>query len=116
MVAPKVITGIEALGRGHDFNKYMTAAREIILPLKEFLAEELNVKDFAERALVSLSIDTDGIWKSDEQKELDAQKQQQGRQGAMTQQMLMDAVKGGVGPMAKVAAEGLSSQLQGEPE
>lgn len=116
VVAPKVITGIEALGRGHDFNKYMTAAREIILPLKEFLAEELNVKDFAERALVSLSIDTDGIWKSDEQKELDAQKQQQGRQGAMTQQMLMDAVKGGVGPMAKVAAEGLSSQLQGEPE
>lgn len=116
IASPKVITGVEALGRGHDYNKYMTAARDIIAPFKEELAAELNIKDFAERAFISLSIDTDGLWKSDEQKLQDQQKVAQAQQGQMTQQMLMDAVKGGVGPVAKVAAEGVAQQVQGSSE
>src|SRR5690606_25580756 len=116
IASPKIITGIEALGRGHDFNKYMTAAREVLIPLKEELREDFNARDFAERSLISLSIDTDGLFKSKEQKLEDQQKLQTAQQGQMTQQMLMDAVKGGVGPVAKVAAEGISNQVQGTPE
>lgn len=112
IASPKVVTGIEALGRGHDYNKYMTAAKDILTPFREELKGEVNFKDFAQRALVSLSIDTDGLFKSEEQKLQDQQKLQEMQQGQMGQQMLMDAVKGGVGPMAKVAAE----QMAASPE
>lgn len=115
IASPKVITGVEALGRGHDYNKYMTAARDILLPFREELREEVDFRDFAERALVSLSIDPDGIFLSDDQKAQKQQKLMGQQQTAMTQQMLMEAVKGGVGPMAKVAAEGMSEQMQGWP-
>lgn len=115
IASPKIITGIEALGRGHDYNKYMTAARDILVPFKEALAGEVNFKDFAERALVSLSIDTDGLFKSDEQKAQERQQAQGVQQQGMMQQMMMDAVKGGIGPVAKTAAEGISQQIQGEP-
>jgi hypothetical protein len=105
VASPKVVTGIEALGRGHDFNKYMTAMREIVVPLKELLIPEMNIKDFAERAFVSLSIDVDGIFKSDEQKAQDQQKLMQAQQGQMMGEMLQSAVKGGVPPLAKAAAD-----------
>lgn len=113
---PKIVTGIEALGRGQDFNKYMTAMNSIIVPLKAELGPEMNLRDFAERALISLSIDIDGLFKTDEQKGQDAQKLQGAQQGQMTQEMLMGAVKGGVPPLAKAAAEAMASQNQGPPE
>ncbi|RWM84316.1 MAG: hypothetical protein EOR83_16985 [Mesorhizobium sp.] len=104
---PKIVTGIEALGRGQDFNKYMTAMTQIIAPLKDQLAPEMNLRDFAERALISLSIDIDGLFKTPEQKAQDQANTQAAQQGQMTQQMLMDAVKGGVPPMAKAAADAM---------
>lgn len=115
VASPKVITGIEALGRGHDYNKYMTFARDVLVPLKEELREDFNAMDFAQRAGTSLSIDTDGMFFTAEQKAQRKQERMQEQQGAMTQQMMMDAVKGGVGPVAKVAAEGMAQQVQGEP-
>lgn len=111
LAAPKVITGIEALGRGHDYNKYMTAARDIIAPFKEQLAAELNIRDFAERAMISLSIDIDGLFKTPEQKQQDQARVQQQAQGQMTAEMLQNVVKGASGPVAKVAAEGMASQV-----
>lgn len=104
---PKVVTGIEALGRGHDFNKYMTAMRELILPLREELASEMNMKDFVLRGLVSLSIDTDGLFKTDEQKAAEQQMSATAQRGQMGQQMLLDAVKGATPALAKAAAEGM---------
>lgn len=114
LASPKVITGVEALGRGHDYNKYMTAIRDVVVPFKEELRGELNVKDLVSRVFTSLSIDQDGIWKTEEQKLADKQQVAEMQQGQMTQQMLMDAVKGGAGPVAKVAAEGMAQQVQGE--
>jgi hypothetical protein len=110
---PKIVTGIEALGRGHDFNKYMTAMREVVLPLKEELAGDLNIRDFVERALVSLSIDVDGLFKTPEQKAQDAQKIQGAQQQGMIQEMLQSAVKGGVPPLAKAAAESMTPTEEG---
>lgn len=112
---PKIVTGIEALGRGQDFNKYMTAMTQIIVPLKDQLAPEMNLRDFAERALISLSIDIDGLFKTPEQKAEDAAKMQGTQQGQMAQQMMLDAVKGGVPPLAKAAADAMMN-TQGQPQ
>lgn len=112
---PKIVTGIEALGRGQDFNKYMTAMTQVIVPLKAELGPEMNLRDFAERALVSLSIDIDGLFKTPEQKAQDQQNAQSAAQGQMTQQMMMDGVKGAVPHLAKAAADSLANQSQGTP-
>ncbi|TWH35586.1 MULTISPECIES: portal protein [unclassified Aminobacter] len=114
IASPKVVTGVEALGRGHDYNKYMTAARDIIIPFKQELQGEISIRDFAERALVSLSIDTDGLFLSEEQKAQNQQNLAAQQNAGLQQQMLMEAVKGGVGPVAKVAAEGISAQINQE--
>lgn len=111
--SPKIVTGIEALGRGHDYNKYRTFMTEIIAPLKEAGMGELNLSDLIKRAAISLSIDTDGLLKSEEQKakaqaEIQAQQQQQ-----MQSQMMQDAVKGAAPQLAKAGAEGVAQQLLG---
>ncbi|MBT1154429.1 hypothetical protein J1C56_02370 [Aminobacter anthyllidis] len=114
---PKIVTGIEALGRGHDFNKYMTAINSIILPFKEELKGKLNIEDFVMRGLVSLSIDTDGLFLTEEQQAAEQAKVQQAQTGQATQQMMMDAVKGGVPAFAKAASERmLPSEPQGTPQ
>ena len=101
----KIVTGIEALGRGHDYNKYLTLARDILAPLGEQAWTEVNMSDFIRRAAVSLSIDTDGLLKSADEKAQDVQVQQGRQQQALLSQMMSDATKGAAGPVAKVAAE-----------
>lgn len=110
IAAPKIVTGIEALGRGHDYNKYVTLVRDFLAPIGDAAWAEVRLSDMIKRAAVSLSIDTDGLLKSDEDKQNERAQQQGVQQGQMTQQMLMDAVKGAVPPMAKAAADGMVAQ------
>lgn len=114
VAAPKIVTGIEALGRGHDYSKYMTAMREIIMPLKEAGLAEINVSDFIKRAFVSLSIDPDGLLKSPEDKQAEQQQGQQAQQQQGMMEMLQSAVKGGAGPAVKAMSEGMSAQASPE--
>lgn len=109
----KIVTGIEALGRGHDFNKYVTLAREIIAPLGEAAWQEFNLNDYLRRAAVSLSIDTDGLLKTPEDKAADQAKAEGLQQNAQAQQMLSDVLKGATPPVAKVAADGIAQQING---
>jgi len=113
---PKIVTGIEALGRGHDYNKYMTLVKEVLAPIGDAAWQEVNLSDFIKRAAVSLSIDTDGLLKSPEDKQAALAQQQGLQQGQMNQQMLMDVVKGATPQVAKVASEGIASQITGTPE
>ena len=119
---PKIVTGIEALGRGHDYNKYRTFMTEIIAPLKELGVQEINVSDFIRRAAISLSIDTDGLIKSDEEKQSEQQAAQAAKQQQAQMQMMQDAVKGASPQLAKGGVEGLQAQMAaaqaqgGEPE
>ncbi|WP_319413849.1 portal protein [uncultured Cohaesibacter sp.] len=106
----RIVTGVEAMGRGNDFNKLMTLGKEVLFPLAEAGMAEVNISDYIRRAAVALGIDTDGLIKTAEDKQADMQK----KQGAMSQQMLMDAVKSASGPVAKVAAEGMASQAAPE--
>lgn len=112
LAAPKIITGVEALGRGDDYNKYMTLARDVIVPMKEIAFQEVNIPDFIKRAAVSLSIDTDGLIKSPEQKAQEQQKAQAMMQQQVMSQMMQDGVKAAAGPIAKEAAGGIAQQLQ----
>lgn len=108
VVRPKIVTGVEALGRGQDFNKYMTFVTQVIQPLGPPAFQELNLSDLIKRAAVSLSIDTDGLLKSDDQKQQEAQDQQD---QAMMGQTLSDVVKGAAPGVAKVAAQHISDQV-----
>lgn len=112
IATPKIVTGIEALGRGHDYNKYMTLVRDVLAPIGEPAWAEIKLNDLIKRAAVSLSIDIDGLMKTDEDKAQELAKQQEQQSGQMNQEMLMNALKGAVPPMAKVAAEGMSANMQ----
>lgn len=113
LAMPKVVTGIEALGRGQDYQKYRTFMMEVIMPLKEAGLMELNIPDLIKRAATSLNIDPDGLIKSMDQKKQETQEMQAKQQQMQQAQMMQDAVKGGAGPVAKVAAEGMAEQIKG---
>ena len=75
----------------------------------------MNISDFIKRAAVSLSIDTDGLLKSEADKQSALAQQQGLQQGQINQQMLMDVIKGATPQVAKVASEGIAAQMTGEP-
>ena len=79
--------------------------------IKDVAAQEINISDFIKRAAVSLSIDTDGLLKSDEQKAADIQQAEAGMQQQAQMQMMGDAVKGAAPQIAKVGAEGIAQQI-----
>lgn len=111
LATPKVVTGIEALGRGQDYNKYRTFMTEIVAPMKEAALAELNIPDLLKRAATALSIDADGLLKSEEDKQRLMGEMQGAQQQQMMTQMMQDVVKGSTPHVAKVAAEGIGQQV-----
>lgn len=101
---PQIVTGLEALGRGQDLNK-LQQFLSMLQPLgADVIASELNIGDYLDRLGASLGIDTQGLVKSDEQKQQEAQQQQE----MMQQQQMMQMAEKGVGP----AVKGMSDQMQ----
>jgi hypothetical protein len=85
VVKPTIVTGMEALGRGHDLRKldlFIRGMAESLGP--EVLQQYVNLQDYIKRRATALGIDTEGLIKSEEQI---AQEMQQ----AQMQQMLMQA-------------------------
>lgn len=114
VVAPRIITGVDALGRGQDYSKYRTIVTEILMPLGPAAFAEVNLNDFLRRAFVSLSIDTDGLLKSPEDKQVDQQKMQGAQQAQGNQEMMQNLVKGATPHVAKAMSEGIDpSMLEG---
>ena len=116
VVNPQVITGIEALGRGQDLNK-LSQFLQYLQPLgPEAIMSNLNLDDYIDRLGASLGIDTSGLVKSAEQKQMEAQQAQEQQQQMMQQQqqmaMMQDVVRGATPAMAK----GLSESAQQNPE
>lgn len=95
IVRPAIVTGLEALGRGHDLNKYNTFLTALQPMGAEAIAQYMNVGDYIKRIGTSLGIDMDGLVKDDEQI---AQEQQQAMQAQ--QQMMANET---VGRMAEKA-------------
>lgn len=103
VVKPAIVTGLEALGRGHDLNKY-NLLLQALMPLgAQALAERLNIGDYISRVGTSLGIDMAGLVKTDEEimKQQQAMAQQQMMAG-LAQQATPNAVKG-IADMAKQA-------------
>ncbi len=85
IVEPVIVTGIEALGRGHDYNKlvqFSQTLQQLLGP--EIFAQYTNVDAVIEQIGTSLGIETAGLIKSKEQiqeEKLQAMLQQAGQQG-----------------------------------
>ena len=89
-VKPTIVTGMEALGRGQDLNK-LAQFLQYLQPLgQEAIMSQMNIADYIDRLGASLGIDTNGLIKSEEQKQMEAQQQQEQQQQMMQQQQLAD--------------------------
>tara|TARA_R100000541_G_scaffold21751_1_gene31681 strand:+ start:884 stop:2443 length:1560 start_codon:yes stop_codon:yes gene_type:complete len=109
---PQIVTGLEALGRGQDLNK-LSQFLQMLQPLgQEVIQSELNIGDYLDRLGASLGIDTQGLVKSDEQKQQEAQQQQE----QMQQQQMMQMAEKGVSPAVKGMSDQMQQQAMNEEE
>ena len=82
-VKPAIVTGLEALGRGHDFDKLM-AFMQFIEPVKELAMPYIEIHDYLTRGGTALGMDTSGLIKTQEQV---MEEQQRAQMEAMLAQM-----------------------------
>jgi hypothetical protein len=98
VVKPAIVTGLEALGRGHDMNKYNMLLKALQPLGPEVLAQYMNVGDYISRVTTSLGIDAKGLVKDEEQLLAEQQQAQQAQQMQMMQDMAgklgPDVIKG----------------------
>lgn len=98
-VRPAIVTGLEALGRGHDLQKldtFVAGALSTFGP--EIVSKYIDVRDFLTRRAVAVGLNVDGLVKS---ADMVAQQEQQQQQSAMA------ATLGGpaISAMAKLAPQ-----------
>lgn len=107
-VRPVIVTGLEALGRGHDLNK-LTNFLQNLAPLgPEVLQRYMNIGDYISRVGTSLGIDMQGLVKSEEQL---AQADEAAQQQQMQQQMMATGMDAG-GKLAVEAGKGMMNGNQ----
>lgn len=105
-IEPSITTGLEALGRGHDYNKLEMLQQSIsTLPGAE---QYINVGAFIKAKATSLGIDTTGLIKTDEQI-------QQEQQQAMEQQMMANATGPTVNGLMSMAQNEQQANLMNNP-
>lgn len=110
VVKPMIVTGLEALGRGQDLQKY-TSLLELLGKLGPTAMAYLNMGDLIKRGGTALMIDMGGLIKTDEEM---AQGQQQAQQQAQ-QQSMMD-MAGKAAPAAVKAMSDASQAQQAGPQ
>mgnify|MGYP001431677820 FL=1 len=94
VVKPTIVTGMEALGRGHDLRKldlFIKGMAEALGP--EVLSQYVNLQDYIKRRATALGIDTEGLIKTEEQI---AQEMQQAQLQQVMQQAGPEAINEGV--------------------
>lgn len=108
-IQPVIVTGIEALGRGHDLNKLNAFMQNISVLGPEQLVKYMNIGNYITRVGTSLGVDTDGLIRSEEEI-------QQMEQAQMAQQMMAqigpDAANQLMGAAGKMAATEHAAGLQ----
>ena len=104
---PMVITGVEALGRGQDLNE-LAGFLQHLTPLgPDVVRQELNVSEYINRLAASLGIESNGLIKSDEQKQQEAEARKQQEEAMQERQLMGDVV-------TKVAPELAKSEMQNQ--
>ena len=86
VVSPTIVTGLDALGRGHDLNKYMQLL-QALAPLGPEALGRVNMGDLVKRVGISLGLEMDGLIYSEQ----DMQQQQAQAMEQQAQQMMMQA-------------------------
>jgi hypothetical protein len=109
---PTIVTGLEALGRGHDMNKYQMFLQALAPLGPEAVGQFMNVNDYITRVGTALGIDMDGLIKSEEQ--LQQERQQQAQQ--IQQAQMMEMAKAATGPVAREAAGAARDSVAGNGE
>ena len=110
VVSPVVITGVEALGRGHDLQKldiFVQGAAASLGP--QALAQYINVGDYFSRRAAALGINPKGLIKSQEEMQ---QEMQQAQMMQMAQQLGPKALDLG----GKAMLQGAMQQAQPNQE
>ena len=103
LVEPVIVTGVEALGRGHDYNKLVQFSQTLQGLLgPEIFAQYTNVDAVISQIGMSLGIETKGIIKSQEQIQAE-------QQAAQEQQLLQQ----GAGAMAQEAGAAAGQAVGG---
>lgn len=101
LVNPQIITGLEALGRGHDLKKldaFLLGLRDMFGP--EALAREVHVNEYLKRRAAALGVEHGGLVKTAAEKEAEALAE-------MERQMAMQATQQGIQSTGKMAEEGM---------
>jgi len=88
VVKPAIVTGLEALGRGHDLTKYGQLL-QMVAPLGPEAMAMINIGDLIQRTATSLGIDSDGLIKSQEQIQAE---QEQAAQMQMAQMVAQEGM------------------------
>jgi hypothetical protein len=104
IVEPVIITGVEALGRGHDLQKldlFLQGAAQTIGP--EQVAMYVNSGDYLSRRATALGIKTEGLVRSEDEVQSIREQQQQ-------QAMIEKLGPAGIQGVTKMASEGAVSE------
>lgn len=104
LIEPVIVTGLEALGRGHDYNKlvmFSQTLQQLLGP--EIFAQHTNVDAVISRIATSLGIDIDGLIKTQEQ----LQQEQE-------QTMLAQSGQIGLDSMAQQSGAGIAQAMMGQ--
>lgn len=112
IVKPTIVTGLEALGRGHDLNKLDSFVSGAAQLLGDEFATYVNMSDYLKRRATSLGIDVEGLIKTEEEIQME---QQQMAQQAMAQQVAPN-VANAAGKMAQEDPERLQAMTEAAAE
>lgn len=67
IVKPVIITGLQALGRGHDLDRLSLVAEKMSVFGPQILETYMDVGDYAKRICASAGVDSKGLIRTDEQ-------------------------------------------------
>ena len=109
IIKTTIVTGLEALGRGHDLNKldtFVGGVQQLIGP--EEFAKYVDTGNYLKRRATALGIDVEGLVRTDE--EIQAE-QEAAQQNQMMQNVAPNVVNA-AGAMAKDNPEGAAQMAQ----
>jgi len=108
IIKTTIVTGLEALGRGHDLNKLDMFVQGAAQLLGEQFPTLVNLSEYLKRRATSLGIDTEGLVKSEEE----IQQEQQQQQAQQMAQQVAPNVANAAGKMAQDDPQKLQAMAQ----
>lgn len=107
VAAPTITAGLEALGRGQDLTELRGFAQDIATVFgPEAVPRFLNADDLIRRLATSRNMDADGLIKTPEDRQREAQEEEQKQQQALQQQTMAKVVEGAAKPVTQAALGG----------